>query len=179
MVMNRNSQDTDAHKQKIDSFTYFESSLVVVVIAALGFIENLQTVKDAPLYFIPLMILQILVSAYAGYQIFPRIFKNKDLESYQENVISALIPILKARTKTNVNFAFSEAISRVVGGIDQRTIGRFMARQDSSIKSFFVNYDESGSLNTSVLEGRVLKILEEGPDLIDHKEPDTIESKSE
>ena len=167
MIAGGDRLDVDSTKPRFDWYPFFESALVVIVIGALGFVLNLEDFRNNPAHFMPMMILQILVSAYAGYQIFPRIFKNRDLETYQETAVSAVIPILKAKSKDNVNFAFSEAISRVVGGIDRRTIGRFMVNQNNSIKSFFINYDESGSLNTSVLEGRVLKILEEGPVLLD------------
>ena len=154
-----------------DWFSIFETVLVVVIVAAFGFVLNMDAFKSNPLLFVPMMILQILVSAYAGHQIFPRIFKNRELEAYQETVVSAVIPILKARNKENVNFAFSEAISRAVGGIERRIIMRFMSNQDERIRSFFAKYDESGSLNASVLEGRVLNILEQGPEeLLEHQE---------
>lgn len=39
-----------------------------------------------------------------------------------------------------------------------------MSNQDESTRSFFAKYEERGSLDASVLEGRVLNILEQGPE---------------
>ncbi|MEM6275956.1 MAG: hypothetical protein AAF714_03335 [Pseudomonadota bacterium] len=148
---------------KADKFLFFEVLLIVAIIGTLGYFLTTPTMTGSPHVHIPVLSLQVLVSAYAGYKIFPRIFKNDDLDKYQESVLSSIMTVLKADTEDRVHFAFAQAIEKIVGGIGGKVSSDFIKKQGKNMDAFIESIDGSTSISAAALGDRIKDILDQGP----------------
>ncbi len=140
-------------------FVIFETIIIVAVIAVLAYLQTktFETSSDSNIDWLQIVLiaLQILVSGYAGHKIFPKIFRNEELISFQEIMLGRIITILKSENRDILSFELRELVSQTVGNIDQKVTTHFMNKQDENIRSFFNAAEGSFVINPSKMEKHI------------------------
>lgn len=156
----RASQNRQKSRRRGAGFAFFETFVIVAVIAVLAFLQTRSDIKNDQWLHIALIGIHIMVSGYAGHKIFPKIFRNEELVSFQEVMLGRIITILKSRNRDILSFELRELVSQTIGNIDRKVTTEFMNQQDENVRSFFDAAEGNVVIDPTKIEEHIQEAIE-------------------
>ena len=138
-----------------NGFVFFETFVIVSVVSIFAYLQTLDHVKSDRWLHIALIGMQILASAYAGHKIFPKVFVNEELVSFQKIMLGRIITILRSGSKDILTFELRELVSQTVGNIDSKVTTEFVRQQDRNMRSFFDAGEGTIIVDAHKIENRI------------------------
>ncbi|MCY4051972.1 MAG: hypothetical protein OXF60_10845 [Gammaproteobacteria bacterium] len=119
---------------RVNGSVIFDAFVFLIVITILAFFQTTAYTKEQQWFHIVLIGVQTLVSVYAGHKIFPKIFKNDQLISFQKNTLRSIIAILKSKNQEILSFQLLQLVSQTIADIDQKVTTDFLKKAGPKCK---------------------------------------------